>query len=427
VRGRPSSHPGVGEVEEHGFDSVIRESWWAAVAAVTATVHDLELAEDAVQDACLAALTQWVEDGVPANPKGWLVGVARNKAIDRLRREAARPAKETAAFEASDVQPPQDPLTMIDEQLALIFTCCHPSLDLPTRVALTLRAVCGLSTSEIAAAFLVSEATMAKRLVRGKHKIRDAGITFRVPAPESLQGRLSAVLKTIYLIFTEGHLATSGPSLVRDDLCDSAVRLAREMNRMLPDEAEVEGLLSLLLLTDARRPTRTGADGQMVLLEDQDRQLWDTSKIEDGLSLLKEALRRDRPGPYQLWAAINACHVEARYPGETDWREIVGLYDELLNYEPTDIVRANRAVAVAMLYGAAAGLSILDGLRGNTQIESWPQLHIARAELLRRLGRRGDAARAYQQALSLEPSVAVRSHIERRLGGVRSEEAWPGG
>jgi len=426
VRGGSASGAGVGALDERSVDSVFRDSWWPAVAAVAANVHDLELAEDAVQDACLAALNQWVEDGIPANPKAWLVGVARNKAIDRIRREALRPAKEAAAIEPSAARPTQDALAMIDEQLALIFTCCHPSLELPTRVALTLRSVCGLSTAEIAAAFLVPEATMAKRLVRGKHKIRDAGISFRVPAPGALQGRLNGVLKTIYLIFTAGHLAPSGQRLVRDDLCDSAIRLAREMYHMLPDEAEVEGLLALLLLTDARRPARTAVDEQMVLLEDQDRQLWDASKITDGLSLLNEALLRRRPGPYQLWAAITACHMEARTPAETDWREIVGLYDALLTYEGTDMVRANRAVAVAMLDGPAVGLSILDSLRTNPQMENWPQLHIARAELLRRVGRTSDAAHAYRHALTLESSLAVKSHIKRRLAGVQPGDTSSG-
>jgi RNA polymerase sigma-70 factor (ECF subfamily) len=416
VRGGAAVGADVAELNEGRFDSVFQDHWWAAVAALAASLHDLDAAEDAVQDACVAAIDQWTIEGIPRNPRAWLIGVARHKAIDRLRREVARKGKEeAAALSPGPVSLPEDQLSMIDEQLALIFTCCHPALDPAVQVALTLRSVCGLTTSEIAAAFMVPEATMAKRLVRGKHKIRDAGISLRVPSTSEFPLRLGAVLKTIYLIFTEGHLATSGSMLIREELCETAIRLARAMTHLLPEEPELLGLLALLLLTDARRPARVAEDGRLVLLEDQDRGLWIDGQIEEGLRHVNEALIRGRPGPHQLWAAIAACHMEAASADQTDWPQIVLLYDELLRFEPTDMVRANRAVAVAMVEGPAAGLEILDGLCRNRQIVDWPELHVARAELLRRLDQTDLATRAYEDALAREPSAAVRSHIESRL------------
>jgi RNA polymerase sigma-70 factor (ECF subfamily) len=415
---------------------VFRAHWWAAVAAVTRQVGDLEVAEDAVQDACAAALAQWPADGVPASPRGWLIGTARHKALDRLRRERRRADKEAEAMRekwgwvagsgpalggvaGSELAEPA-PLrtgwaTGTDDELALIFTCCHPALDPAARVGLTLRCVCGLTTAEIAAAFLVPEPTMAQRLVRAKRKIRQAGIAFRVPGREDLPARLNAVLRVVYLVFTEGHLATGGDVLVRGDLCDQAIRLARALTALLPGEPDVAGLLALLLLTDARRDARLSPTGDLVLLAEQDRSRWDRAMIDEGEALVEQALRQGRPGPYQIQAAIAACHSGAATAADTDWREIALLYGELISYEPSPMVVANRAVAVAMSEGPAAGLVILDTVGGDPRLARWPQLHIARAELLRRLGRRAEAVAAYEAAIALEPPAPERAYLARRM------------
>jgi RNA polymerase sigma-70 factor (ECF subfamily) len=390
------------------------------VATVTRLTGDLGAAEDAVQDACTAAVVQWPVDGVPANPGGWLVAVARRRAVDRLRREAKRGDKEAAAMREldhadSDVVPTEEAL---DDDLGLIFLCCHPALAPEVRVALTLRSVCGLSTAEIAAAFLMPEPTMAKRLVRAKAKIRDAGIAFRVPRGDEVAERLPAVLRVIYVVFTEGHMATGGDALVRGELCDTAIGLARTLTDRLPDEPEVSGLLALLLLTDARRAARTDAAGELVLLEEQDRTRWDAAMIAEGEGLVERTLRAGRPGPYQLHAAIAACHSAAATAEATDWREIALLYGELMRHEPSPVVEANRAVAVAMAEGPAAGLVILDALGHHRQLCRWSRLHVARAELLVRLGRDDEALAAYRRALELEPAAAERAFITRRVRGL---------
>jgi RNA polymerase sigma-70 factor, ECF subfamily len=398
------------------LEQLIRRHWWAAVAALCRLTGDLGAAEDAVQDACVVALERWPATGVPENALGWLIGVARHKAVDRLRREAVRGAKEAASMRELDVSglgPDAAPESA--DPLSLVFLCCHPALDASVRVALTLRSVCGLSTAEIAAAFLVPEETMAKRLVRAKAKIREARIPFRVPDQGELPERLAAVLRVSYVLFTEGHMATRGDTLVRGDLCDTAISLARGVADLLPGEPEAMGLLALLLLTDARRAARTDEFGELVLLEDQDRGRWDRDMIAEGETVLEAALRLGRPGPYQLHAAIAACHSTAVSAEATDWRQIALLYGELIRYEPTPVVEANRAVAVAMAEGPAAGLVILDALAHHPQLQRWVQLHIARAELLRRLGRYGEAAEAYRSALELEPAPASRSFVARRI------------
>jgi RNA polymerase sigma-70 factor, ECF subfamily len=395
---------------------VFRAHWWAAVAAVTRQVGDLEVAEDAVQEACAAALAQWPADGVPDSPRGWLIGTARHKALDRVRRERRRAGKEAEAMRAEAPPHPAGGWTAgTDDELALIFACCHPALDPAARVGLTLRAVCGLTTAEIAASFLVPEPTMAQRLVRAKRKIRQAGIAFSLPTPADLPGRLAGVLRVVYLVFTEGHLATHGDALIRGGLCDQAIRLARALAALLPSEPEVTGLLALLLLTDARRDARLTPDGEPVLLADQDRGRWDRAMIDEGEALVEQALRRNRPGPYQIQAAIAACHSGAASAADTDWREVALLYGELIRYEPTPMVEANRAVAVAMSEGPAAGLVILDTVGADARLARWPQLHIARAELLRRLGRRAEAIAAYQTAIALEPPAPERAYLARRM------------
>ena len=395
------------------LDQLIRQHWWAAVATVCRLTGDLDAAEDAVQDACVAALERWPTAGVPDNAQGWLIGVARHKAIDRLRRETSRGVKEAAAMR--EISDSDDVSPLATDPLGLMFLCCHPALDVSARVALTLRSVCGESTAEIAAAFLVPEETMAKRLVRAKAKIREARIPFRIPREAELPERLGAVLRVIYLLFTEGHMASRGEALVRGELCDRAIALARGVAGLLPDEPEAAGLLALLLLTDARRAARTDDLGDLVLLEDQDRSRWDQDMIAEGEAVLEAALRRGRPGRYQLHAAIAACHSTAAIADGTDWRQIALLYGELIRYEPTPVVEANRAVAVAMAEGPAAGLVILDALAHHPQLRRWAQLYIARAELLRRLGRDKEATEAYGSALELEPAMASRSFIARRL------------
>jgi RNA polymerase sigma-70 factor (ECF subfamily) len=398
---------------------VFRREWGRAVAVVARMTGDLGLAEDAVQDAFAAAVGRWAAGPLPSDPSGWLITVAKNQALDRLRREARRSAKEQAAMLILGQRDPPPPAgTIVDDRLRLIFACCHPALDPGTRVALTLRTLCGLTTAEIARSFLVSEATMAQRLVRAKRKIRDAAIPFRVPAGDELPRRIGGVLRVVYLVFTEGHQATVGPRVVRDELCDEAVRLARSLAGLCPDEPEVLGLLALLLLTDARRGARLSPAERLVLLEDQDRSRWDRARIDEGTRVLDRALRLRRPGPYQLQAAIAACHAAAEHPGATDWAEIAALYAALARCEPSPVVHANRAVAVAMADGPAAGLAILDELRDDSQCQRWHLLHACRADLLRRLGRTAEAGDAYRTALALDPPPAEREFLAGRLAEI---------
>ena len=395
---------------------MFRAHWWAAVATVARLVGDLEAAEDGVQDACAAALRQWPAEGVPGNPRAWLTSVARHKATDRLRRDSRRGTVEAAAARGSGGPAAElDWVSQADDELGLILACCHPALDPAVRVPLTLRTVCGLATADIAAAFLVPEPTMAQRLVRAKRKIRDAGIPLRVPPPAELPGRVGGVLRVVYLVFTAGHKPVSGDTLVRGDLCEQAIRLARALAGLLPGDPEVAGLLALLLLTDARRPARVSDTGDLVLLADQDRSRWDWAKIAEGEARLSQALRHGRPGRYQLQAAIAACHSCAGSAANTDWREIAALYGQLLRFEPTPVIAANRAAAVAMAEGPAAGLAMLDEVSTDRQLARWPQLHIARAELLGRLGRAADAVSAYRTALELAPAAPERAFISRRI------------
>jgi RNA polymerase sigma-70 factor, ECF subfamily len=397
----------------------LRGAWWPATAKIARITGDVSLAEDAVQDACAAAWQQWRRDGVPTNPANWLVAVARRRAVDFLRREAARAGKETLAMqEWADASATDDAAIAGDDQLALLFACCHPALDPSARVTLTLRTVCGLSVTSIAGLLLLSEATIAQRLVRAKRKIRDAVIRLQVPAPDELPTRLAAVLEVIYLLYTEGHSPSGTGPVVRQDLCAEALRLARALRQLLPDEPEVDGLLALILLTSARSPARVDDDGTFVLLADQDRTLWDANAIAEGRTLVARALTRRSPGAYQLQAAIAACHAEAARAEDTDWRQIAALYSELLRFDPSPVIESNRAVAVAYAEGTSAGLAILDTLTASSELARWPQLHIARGGLLARAGRRQEAVAAYRDALALEPAQAQRAFITFQIAAL---------
>ena len=395
------------------MDTLYRRESRAVLATLIRLLGDFDRAEEALHEAFRAALEHWPREGVPQNPRAWLVSTGRHRAIDSLRRQARfEPLDEThhdlAAEDAAE------PESLEDDRLRLVFTCCHPALAADAQVALTLREVCGLTTEEIAAAFLASAPTIAQRIVRAKGKIRDARIPYEVPDAEQLPERLDSVLRVIYLVYNEGYSASSGETLTRHDLSAEAIRLGRLLQELLPD-AEVTGLLALMLLQDSRRDTRTGADGELVLLEDQDRSRWNRAQIEEGADLVLRALASRRFGPYTLQAAIAAVHAQAPSAADTDWHEITGLYDALMRMAPSPVIDLNRAVAVAMRDGPQAGLARVEALLAAGELADYRLAHAARADLLRRLGRRDEARTAYQQALGLTRQAAEQRFLRRRL------------
>ena len=415
---RPDAQAAVAEA--------FREEWGRVVATLIRTTGDWDLAEECAQQAFERALETWPRDGIPRRPGAWLTTTARNLARDRLRRTAVGASKmrevamlhcnEEAAHDANDESGVQD------DRLRLIFTCCHPALRLEARVALTLRTLAGLTTAEIARAFLVSEATMAQRLVRAKRKILNAGIPYRVPPAHLLPERTGGVLAVLYLLFNEGYSASVGTDLVREGLSSEAIRLARTLARLMPDEPEALGLLALMLLHDARRDSRVNEAGELVPLEEQDRALWDREAVAEGVGLLRAAMRLGSPGPYQLQGAIAACHATAPEAADTDWAEISRLYGELARLVPSPVVELNRAVAVAMAEGPTAGLSLIEELEASGKLKGYHLLPATRADLLRRLGRRIDAVSAYEEALELAATDAERRYIARRLAEVTGQD-----
>lgn len=419
--GVPTPEPGG--TPEEDIARVFRQEYGRAVAVLTRVLGDIDAAEDAIQDAFMIAVRHWPSSGIPPSPTGWIITTARNRAVDRLRREAGRGDKQRMAAQLQVARSPAVPTpeeiviteltregTVDDDRLRLIFTCCHPALATNVQVALTLRLLGGLTTAEIAHAFLVPESTMAQRLVRAKAKIRDARIPYRVPRGAELPGRLQPVLAVVYLIFNEGYSSSSGGPPIREDLCREAVRLGRLLVALMADEPEAKGLLALMLLTESRRAARE-AGGGLVLLADQDRRLWDRTLIAEGQELVRQCLRRNQPGPYQLQAAINAVHSDANDAAATDWRQILRLYDQLTDAAPGPVVALNRAVALAEVEGPEPALLLVDALG----LDSYSLFHAVRADLLVRLGRRAEAAAAYRAALELVRNAADRNFLDARL------------